>query len=127
MLLVWLVFVNDVCHVPYFSVLTILGFSNPVCRTRDEILCGPSYKNEEKLYPDFFLSVKGHTIAIMEAKAPNRGTAGYRDDRRKLFDRMKLSVNGLLSFGANASVVGFLVSGKFTDAYFLDPFTILSH
>ncbi|KAF9370989.1 hypothetical protein CPB97_002306 [Podila verticillata] len=78
--------------------------------TRDELLCGPSYKNEEKLYPDFFLSVKGHAIAIMEAKAPNRCAAGYRDDRRKLYDQMKLSVDGLLSSGINTSVVGFLVN-----------------
>ncbi|KAF9937812.1 hypothetical protein BGZ67_000854 [Mortierella alpina] len=85
--------------------------------TRDEILCGPSYKNEEKLYPDFFLSVKGHTIAIMEAKAPNRGIAGYRDDRRKLFDEMKLSVDGLLRSGVNASVVGFLISGQRVEVF----------
>jgi hypothetical protein len=80
--------------------------------------CGPFYKNEEKLYPDFFLSVKGHTVAIMEAKAPNRGIAGYRDDRRKLYDQMKLTVDGLLSSGINASVVGFLVSGRLIYVYF---------
>ena len=82
-------------------------------RTRDELLCGPCYTNEEKLYPDFFLSIKGHTVAIMEAKAPNRGTIGYMDDRRKLFDQMKLAVDGLLRSGINTSVVGFLVSGMF--------------
>lgn len=49
----------------------------------------------------------------MEAKAPNRGTAGYRDDRRKLYDEMKLAVDGLLNSGINTSVVGFLVSGTF--------------
>ncbi|KAF9572810.1 hypothetical protein EC968_009449 [Mortierella alpina] len=85
--------------------------------SRDEILCGPSYKNEEKLYPDFFLSVKGYTVAIMETKAPNRGIAGYRDDRRKLFDQMKLSVDGLLRSGVNASVTGFLVSGQRVEVF----------
>ncbi|KAF9543497.1 hypothetical protein EC957_000858 [Mortierella hygrophila] len=85
--------------------------------TRDELQCGPSYKNEEKLYPDFFLSVKGHAVAIMEAKAPNRGIAGYRDDRRKLYDQMKLAVDGLLSSGINASAVGFLVSGQRVEVF----------
>jgi hypothetical protein len=80
---------------------------------RDELQCGPCYANEEKLYPDFFLSIKGHTVAIMEAKAPNRGTAGYRDDRHKLYDEMKLAVDGLLNSGINTSIVGFLVSGTF--------------
>ncbi|KAF9083361.1 hypothetical protein BGX27_004156, partial [Mortierella sp. AM989] len=85
--------------------------------TRDELQCGLCYENEEKLYPDFFLSIKGHTVAIMEAKAPNRGSAGYRDDRRKLIDQMKLSVDGLLSSGINTSVVGFLVSGQRVEVF----------
>ncbi|KAF9407290.1 hypothetical protein BGZ76_006144 [Entomortierella beljakovae] len=80
--------------------------------TRDELQCGPCYKNEEKLYPDFSLSMKGYTVAIMEAKAPERGIVGYRDDRRKLYDEMKLSIDGLLSTGINTSAVGFLVSGQ---------------
>lgn len=63
----------------------------------------------------------------MEAKAPNRCAAGYRDDRRKLYDQMKLSVDGLLSSGINTSVVGFLVSGTFTGVYFLVSSTQMSH
>ncbi|KAF8931878.1 hypothetical protein BGZ58_007361 [Dissophora ornata] len=85
--------------------------------TRDELQCGPNYENEEKLYPDFFLSIRGHAVAIMEAKAPNRGAAGYRDDRRKLYDQMKLSTDGLLSSGIDTSVVGFLVSGQRVEVF----------
>ncbi|KAI1291297.1 hypothetical protein EDD11_009026 [Mortierella claussenii] len=84
---------------------------------RDELQCGPCYVNEEKLYPDFFLSIKGHTVAIMEAKAPNRGITGYMDDRRKLYDQMKLAVDGLLSSGIDTSVVGFLVSGQRVEVF----------
>ncbi|CAO3567759.1 unnamed protein product [Mortierella alpina] len=91
--------------------------------TRDEFQCGPAYKNEEKLFPDFFLAVKGHAIAIMEAKAPNRSLLSYKVDRRKLLDEMKLSVDGLLSSGIDASVVGLLISGIFADAHVLIPFT----
>ncbi|KAF9196557.1 hypothetical protein BGZ49_002764, partial [Haplosporangium sp. Z 27] len=85
--------------------------------TRDELQCGPKYENEEKLYPDFFLSIKGYAVAIMEVKAPNRGVAGYREDRRKLFDQMKLSTDGLLSSGIDTSVVGFLVSGERVEVF----------
>ncbi|KAF9944652.1 hypothetical protein BGZ70_004455 [Mortierella alpina] len=54
----------------------------------------------------------GHAIAIAEAKAPNRSLVGYNEDRRKLFDEMKLAVDGLLSSGIEASVVGLLISGQ---------------
>ncbi|KAG0249671.1 hypothetical protein DFQ27_009879 [Actinomortierella ambigua] len=79
--------------------------------TRDELQCGPCYRNEEKMYPDFFLAMKNHAVAIMEAKTPNKGAAAYKDDRRKLLDQMKLSIDGLLSSGVNTSVVGFQISG----------------
>ncbi|KAF9152186.1 hypothetical protein DFQ26_000979, partial [Actinomortierella ambigua] len=79
--------------------------------TRDELQCGPCYRNEEKMYPDFFLAMKNHAVAIMEAKTPNKGAAPYKDDRRKLLDQMKLSIDGLLSSGVNTSVVGFQISG----------------
>ena len=69
-----------------------IWFLNFVSRTRDELQCGPAYKNEEKMFPDFFLSVKGHAIAIMEAKAPNRSLLSYKEDRRKLLDEMKCRV-----------------------------------
>ena len=88
-------------------------FSTVLIRTRDELQCGPCYQNEETMYPDFFLAIKSHAVAIMEAKAPNRGAAGYKDDRRKLLDQMKLSIDGLLNSGVSTSVVGFQMSGKF--------------
>ncbi|KAG0256811.1 hypothetical protein DFQ27_005492 [Actinomortierella ambigua] len=64
---------------------------------RDELQCGPHplYRNEEKMYPDFFLAIKNHAVAIMEAKTRNKGAAAYKDDRRKLLDQMKLSIDGL--------------------------------
>ncbi|KAF9577982.1 hypothetical protein BGW38_006484, partial [Lunasporangiospora selenospora] len=71
--------------------------------------------NEDTFINDFVKPVMdGYTVAIMEVKAPDRRSAGYRDDRRKLYDQMKLSVDGLLSSGINMPVVGFLVSGALT-------------
>ncbi|KAG0240735.1 hypothetical protein BGX31_001715 [Mortierella sp. GBA43] len=84
---------------------------------RGVLQCGPNYANEEKLYPEFFLSMKGHAVTILEAEAPNKSVADYRDVRLKLYDQMKLSIDGLLSSGIATSVVGFRVSGTFHSTF----------
>ncbi|KAG0211525.1 hypothetical protein BGX28_007749 [Mortierella sp. GBA30] len=79
--------------------------------TKDEIRCGHDYKNEEKPYPDFHISIKHQTIMLLEAKPPGGSAEDYREDRRKLFDEMKLAVDSLLRCGVDRPMVGFLVSG----------------
>ncbi|KAF9355610.1 hypothetical protein BGX26_006335 [Mortierella sp. AD094] len=85
--------------------------------TQDEIQCGEGYNNEEKLYPIFFLAMRNYTVAVMEVKSPFGPKKGHQDGKRKLFDEMKLSVDGLLRHGMDASVVGLLVTGMRVDMF----------
>ncbi|KAG0211524.1 hypothetical protein BGX28_007748 [Mortierella sp. GBA30] len=78
---------------------------------KDEIRCGDEYDNEEKLCPAFHVSIKNQSIMLLEAKPPGGSAEDYREDRRKLFNEMKLAVDGLLRRGIDRPLVGFLVTG----------------
>ncbi|KAF9577532.1 hypothetical protein BGW38_007199 [Lunasporangiospora selenospora] len=85
--------------------------------TRSEIKCGDEYNNEEKLYPDFHIYIKDQSIVLLEAKPPGGTATEYMEDRRKLFDEMKLAVDGLLQRGIDEPVVGFLVTGYHVEVF----------
>ncbi|KAF9996941.1 hypothetical protein BGZ79_009314 [Entomortierella chlamydospora] len=84
---------------------------------QDEIQCGKGYNNEEKLCPVFFLATRNCAIAVMEVISPFGPKRRHKDGKGKLFDEMKLSVDGLLHNGVDASVVGLLVTGMRVDLF----------